>query len=348
MPKLPYIRFFPADWLQDNVAGCSLAAQGLWLRMMFIMHRTDRYGYLTLNGAAMQPDTICRMAGCTPAEYDVLLDELMKAGVPSVTDDGIIFSRRMVRDERERNKANKRQTAHRKDKRRSKKINNYGVTPIVTPFVTPFVTDMSRDSHAAYACSDSNTDIKEKARARWEKFWKAYPKKVGESSAMEVWDELNPDDELTGVIVEAIREQISAGMLDMSEKMRFCPNAARWLREKRWTDVLPETPGRAEPVPDANEGREYTGHAEARRYLENTTGNHTDRLQSALSKLQEEINEHSYREWIAPLLYVAKTGDTVVLFHEHADWVEEHYRSRIARVLKCDVRIVDDISDFTG
>ena len=41
MAKLPYIQLYPGDWLRDSVAGCSLAAQGLWLRMMFVMHDSE-------------------------------------------------------------------------------------------------------------------------------------------------------------------------------------------------------------------------------------------------------------------------------------------------------------------
>ena len=42
----PYVPIYPGDWLQGPVAGCSLAAQGLWLRLKFIMHGCEPYGYL--------------------------------------------------------------------------------------------------------------------------------------------------------------------------------------------------------------------------------------------------------------------------------------------------------------
>lgn len=111
--KLPAIQFYPGDWLRDQVAGCSLAAQGLWLRMLMIAHDSERYGYLSLNGAAMDPDTIARRCGCSRGEYDALLAELTSHGVPSVTRAKIIFSRRMVRDARARQQATIRQRRHR-------------------------------------------------------------------------------------------------------------------------------------------------------------------------------------------------------------------------------------------
>src|SRR4051794_32554080 len=96
--KLPYIQYYPGDYLRDAVSGCSLAAQGLWLRMMIVAHDSTRYGFLESNGSPMQPETIARRCGCDLAQYETLLSELVAADVPSKTDDGIIFSRRMARD----------------------------------------------------------------------------------------------------------------------------------------------------------------------------------------------------------------------------------------------------------
>lgn len=98
--KRPAFQFYPGDWVRDPVAGCSLAAQGLWLRMMVVAHDSDRYGFLSQNGAPIPPDAISRRCGCESiTQYEALLAELFQAGVPSRTPEGVIFSRRMVRDE---------------------------------------------------------------------------------------------------------------------------------------------------------------------------------------------------------------------------------------------------------
>ena len=96
--KLPFIQLYPGDWLRDSVSGCTLAAQGLWLRMMLLAHDSERYGYLSINGSPMPPETIARRCGCNLAEYETLFAELVSAGVPSISDKEIIYSRRMVRD----------------------------------------------------------------------------------------------------------------------------------------------------------------------------------------------------------------------------------------------------------
>lgn len=98
MTKLPSLQFYPGDWLRDSIAGCSLAAQGLWLRMMIIGHDSERYGYLQQNELPIPAESIARRCGCALSQYSVLLQELDAANVPSRTPDGIIFSRRMARD----------------------------------------------------------------------------------------------------------------------------------------------------------------------------------------------------------------------------------------------------------
>lgn len=109
----PAFMFYPGDWLRDSVAGCSLAAQGLWLRMMVIAHDSELYGYLCQNGGPMPSAAIARRCGVSIEEYDVLIAELKAAGVPSTREDGTLFSRRMVRDAHGRDLVKKRTIKHR-------------------------------------------------------------------------------------------------------------------------------------------------------------------------------------------------------------------------------------------
>lgn len=98
MAGLPYVKFYPGDWLRDNVSACSLTAQGLWLRMMFIAHESAHYGFLEVNGVPMPNTMIARKCGCGIEEFEPLLAELDAAGVPERASNGAIYSRRMVRD----------------------------------------------------------------------------------------------------------------------------------------------------------------------------------------------------------------------------------------------------------
>jgi hypothetical protein len=112
--SLPWLPFHPSDWLSDSVAGCCLAAQGLWLRMMFVAHNSQRYGYLEADGKAIPDEQLARRCGCASVEeYRNLLAELFAAGVPSRTPEGVIYSRRMVRDQQERDAGAERVRRHR-------------------------------------------------------------------------------------------------------------------------------------------------------------------------------------------------------------------------------------------
>lgn len=103
--KRPAFQFYPADWRKDAaLQSCSLAAQGLWVNMLCIAHECDTYGHLTVNGKPMTAAQLGRLVGAAPKECERLLAELTDAGVPSVRDDGAVFSRRMVRDEDVRNR----------------------------------------------------------------------------------------------------------------------------------------------------------------------------------------------------------------------------------------------------
>ena len=102
--KLPAIQFYVGDWLRDPVSCCSLAAQGLWFRMMMLMHDAEVYGRLEVGGKPMTQRQICRGCGVSTREYRRLLDQLMSLSVPSLDKNGVIFSRRMVRDAEKRAK----------------------------------------------------------------------------------------------------------------------------------------------------------------------------------------------------------------------------------------------------
>lgn len=71
--------------------------------MLALMHEGLPYGHLTVGGEAVTDLQLARMVGETPARVRKLLRELEAHGVFSRTDSGVMFSRRMVRDEHIRN-----------------------------------------------------------------------------------------------------------------------------------------------------------------------------------------------------------------------------------------------------
>ena len=100
------MQFYTGDWMKDpNLRSVSLASKGLWMDMLCLMHESDRRGYLQRNGKPITQDQLARMAGCSSEEVSQCLEELESSGVFSRTKNGIIFSRRMKKDEEKRRKA---------------------------------------------------------------------------------------------------------------------------------------------------------------------------------------------------------------------------------------------------
>lgn len=101
--KRPAFQFYPADWRRDAaLQSCSVAARGLWIELMCVMHDCDPYGVLAVNGRPMSSAQLARLVGEQEKAVVRMLAELEDAGVCSRDEEGRLFSRRMVKDERVR------------------------------------------------------------------------------------------------------------------------------------------------------------------------------------------------------------------------------------------------------
>ncbi|MFP5276955.1 MAG: helix-turn-helix domain-containing protein [Acidobacteriota bacterium] len=116
-----------------DLRSCSVAARGLWMDMLCLMFECDRRGYLQAkNGKPFTHEQLARMTGCSSEEVSRLLQELETSGVFSRTRDGVIFSRRQVRDEEQRADHRARQDKYRKSQK-SKKNGDADMTEDMTP-----------------------------------------------------------------------------------------------------------------------------------------------------------------------------------------------------------------------
>jgi hypothetical protein len=87
-------------------------------------------------------------------------------------------------------------------------------------------------------------------RARFDRFWTGYPRKVKKASAVKSWERLVPDEELLEVMLAAIGRQRQSAQW---QEERFIPYPTTWLNERRWED---ETTAAAEhPAPIDGSGR---------------------------------------------------------------------------------------------
>ena len=96
MSKKPWMKFYPTDWQSDpKLRTCSLAARGLWIEMLCIMHEAE--GDLAVNGKALAARQIALLCGAEVGEVGALIAELKAADVVSERR-GLLYSRRMRRD----------------------------------------------------------------------------------------------------------------------------------------------------------------------------------------------------------------------------------------------------------
>lgn len=104
----PSFQFYPNDWMTDPaLKACSDLARLLWLELICIMHNGSPYGYLTLpNGTEIEQKMIEKFSNFdqkNAKKIPKLIQELIEKGVAKKCEKtGLIYSKRMVEDERVR------------------------------------------------------------------------------------------------------------------------------------------------------------------------------------------------------------------------------------------------------
>lgn len=199
--------------------------------MLCIMHEGEPYGHLTIGGKAATLRQIGTLTGVGEKEAIKLVGELEDAGVFSRSDSGVIFSRRMVRDN-EKSEEGRKNVGKRTDR-----------SPPDTEPATPPSTPPSRGADTLEArsriqearskkappkppepggsvcASDSDRDFCE--------FWEAYPRKDAKGDARKAW---------ISAVSKAKPHAIVAGCrgYKFDANPRFVPLPATWLNGERW------------------------------------------------------------------------------------------------------------------
>lgn len=68
---------------------------------------------------------------------------------------------------------------------------------------------------------------------RFERFWKAYPRKVAKGAAQAIWRRLDPSEDLTATMLRAVARQSQS---DQWQNPKFIPHPTTWLNQGRWQD----------------------------------------------------------------------------------------------------------------
>lgn len=101
--KYPWGKFWWDAWLNDlGLQSCDMAAQGLWMNIVCLMHKSERVGFLVVQGKAMTAADIAKRVGIRKDRAERLLKVLKDNGVYSVDENGVIYSRRIAREQQAR------------------------------------------------------------------------------------------------------------------------------------------------------------------------------------------------------------------------------------------------------
>lgn len=125
--KLPWFPFSPAVWHQDvGIQTLTYEERGIWFEMLLMMHDSEEYGYLSLNGKAISNERLAQLLNLSVEKMNAVVETLLDLGVckreevPLKTKDldkhnhndnppvmGRLYNRRLVIDQEKRLKITK-------------------------------------------------------------------------------------------------------------------------------------------------------------------------------------------------------------------------------------------------
>lgn len=127
--------FYPGDWQKDpSLRRCSKAAKGVWMDMLCLLFECpDRGVFVDAGGRPWGDEDIAAAIGGDIASNLECIAELLAKGVAQRNARGAIFSRRMVRDEQERQAAKERKRKQRSGEALSARISENKPQPTTQP-----------------------------------------------------------------------------------------------------------------------------------------------------------------------------------------------------------------------
>lgn len=104
-------------------------------------------------------------------------------------------------------------------------------------------TAVQRCSNSSATAPDTDTDTDKETtpkppsgvELRFERFWSAYPKKVGKDAARRWWGKRKPDDAMLAAMLAAIAVQAKSAQW-AKDGGQYIPHPTTWLNEGRWQD----------------------------------------------------------------------------------------------------------------
>lgn len=249
----PGIQLYVGDALRESsFVGLSLAAQGLWIRMMMLMHDACKYGMLVnANGMQMSCKTLASVVGRPEQEIGELLAEMENLGTFSRLEDGTIYNRRMSKrgniSEKRSHAAKARWESEPASKGHAKRDAN--VHAKHAPSSSIFILQSS-SSVKEPPISPPTGDAQKRQPRLDEEFEEIWPKawlRVGKGAARRAYQQArkrNPRQ----VIEAALVAQGPRLLAEADEQQRNPLHVATWLNQERFFDE-PPAPGQARASP---------------------------------------------------------------------------------------------------
>lgn len=252
--KRPAFQFYPADWRNDaGLKLCSLAARGLWIEMICIMHAAEPYGHLCAAGRPLDARDLSKLVGESERDVKRWIDELVRNNVCSV-EEGAFVSRRMVRDEqlRERRAAGGEAGSefghlgaeHGKKGGRPRKV-----TGDKKPPLNPPPSSSSSSSSITPPIPPEGVDVGGGEKSLFDEFWCVYPKRVGKDDARKKFEKRKFTASDMPKLLAAIATQSQSEQWRKDDG-KFIPHPATWLHQARWLDDVIDGTTADENKPD--------------------------------------------------------------------------------------------------
>jgi hypothetical protein len=271
--KRPSFQFYPGDWLKDpGLRAVSLAARGLWMDMIAIMSQVEEpYGHLLFSSAndptndggkailrPIGPADLARTVGKDEVEVSACLAELERCGVFSRTAEGIIFSRRMIKDEKGRQvqaiggyKSLEHPNVPRR-KTRSEDRSRDTPKDTLLPSVRRSPSSSSSSS-SKYKDTSLESELSEEAVSL---IYDLYPRHIARVAAEKAirkavkrvakLDGVSQADAL-GKLRDAVKLYVDQERREGTE-LKFILHPAKWFNEERYNDDLSPTPSTSATV----------------------------------------------------------------------------------------------------
>jgi len=222
MSKMPFMRFFPADYL-ISTRSLTDTEKAVWMDLLCYMWlKPENRGYLE-----MLPDDLSRLVGRDRLTLEVTLDALVQKQICELNrlKNGLIFvgNRRMMREQKSLNLT----------LNRVKNFNKRSINAPINAQLTHLLTHKKLEARRQITTTTTPEGFEE--------FWETYPKKQGKAMALKAWVKLEATKELRLKILDAVKAQLSLPQWT-KEGGQFIPLPASWLNGRRWEDEVAPGP----------------------------------------------------------------------------------------------------------